>query len=190
MLRTPAEYRATKALVEQEHAQLQREREYWYGQGYSADEAERMLQPLMLQLNERRQELEQYERLVRGDFSALGQLADIGVALTAARLVRQWTQRQLADHLDVDESQVSRDESSQYRNAGIERLQRVAQVLGLMVECRFRLAQPLRATVEAPTVRVTLRDVSPVMRLARAASVTTLVQEEVDPSRLPQYAGT
>jgi hypothetical protein len=85
---------------------------------------------------------------------------------------------------------VSRDESSQYRNAGIERLQRVAQVLGLMVECRFRLAQPLRATVEAPTVRVTLRDVSPVMRLARAASVTTLVQEEVDPSRLPQYAGT
>ena len=50
-----------------------------------------------------------------------------------ARIMRNWTQKELADKLAVAEQQVQRYEAAQYKGVSVERLQAVADALKLCV---------------------------------------------------------
>ncbi len=65
----------------------------------------------------------------------------IGEALIKARIVRNLTQKELAETLSLAEQQIQRYEATQYRGVSAERLQQVADALKLSVHEVFTLEQ-------------------------------------------------
>lgn len=140
MIKTETEYRAVqKALAHLETVAIPEERARWLAEGASAAEAEELLAQTLSRAAELRDQLALYERIRAGDLSMFHSLADLGDALVAARIAKGWTQRELAAHLGVHESQVSRDERTAYYGIAADRLQAVLHVLGLQVETAFTL---------------------------------------------------
>jgi len=80
-------------------------------------------------------EVAEYERLRDGQLTAITaeSIADLAPALIKARIMRNWTQKELADKLAVAEQQVQRYEATQYKGVSVERLQAVADALKLRV---------------------------------------------------------
>ncbi len=99
------------------------------------DLTERALEPMISFRDGLREEMETYERMRRGDLSALHNLNSIGRWLIGARIAKGWSLSQLADRLDVSVQQVSRDEQNEYHGITTKRAQRILETLGV----RFRL---------------------------------------------------
>ena len=87
------------------------------------------------QLDELLTELTDYECLRDGRLTSLTaeSISELAPALVKARIIRNWTQKELADRLDVAEQQVQRYEATQYQGVSVERLQAVADALKLSV---------------------------------------------------------
>jgi len=78
--------------------------------GLSDEEIKRVIDPMesfQLQLKE---EVEGYERLKRGEFEELENFRGFGHLLISLCIAQALSQRELAQRLNVHESQVSRDE--------------------------------------------------------------------------------
>jgi DNA-binding Xre family transcriptional regulator len=98
---------------------------------------------VLSQLGDLEAELADYEALRVGvirEFEA-DSILGIGLALIKARIMRQLTQKELADRLSVAEQQIQRYEATQYRGVAAERLQQVADALKLRVRETFTLEQ-------------------------------------------------
>jgi transcriptional regulator with XRE-family HTH domain len=93
------------------------------------------------------EEVESYERLKRGEFAEVRNLRGIGQLLIAARISQGISQRELAQRLDVNESQVSRDERNEYHGITIERAARILDVLGIDVVSRARRVEQAEAAL-------------------------------------------
>lgn len=92
------------------------------------------------------EEVQSYERLKRGDLDEIMNLHGIGRALVALRIALGLTQRELANRLNVDESQVSRDERNDYHGVTVDRASRILDVLGVSVMSKVRIeSTPKRA---------------------------------------------
>lgn len=131
MIRNEAEYQEASARLEQERARLEAHAARLAESGLGAEEIERVLEPLYtfhLQLVD---EVEQYERLKRGQLDELVNLHGLGEQLIALRIARGMTQRELAARLGVHESSVSRDERNAYHGITVERASRVLDALGV-----------------------------------------------------------
>lgn len=102
-------------------------------EGLLANEIERMLQPLRSRCEELRDQLTFFDQIQKGDLSVLENLSE-GQVLIAMRLAKGLSQRQLAEMLGVDQSQVSRDEANEYRTATLERFRKVAEMLDSKVQ--------------------------------------------------------
>ena len=61
--------------------------------------------------------------------------------LISARISKGMTQRELAQRLGINESQVSRDERNEYHGITIERAARILEVLGVEVVSRAERAE-------------------------------------------------
>ena len=92
------------------------------------------------------EEIESYDRLKQGEFDEVRNLRGIGQLLVGARIFRGLSQRELAERLDVHESQVSRDERNEYHNVTLERAARILDILGVQVSSRAEAA-PEKASV-------------------------------------------
>jgi DNA-binding XRE family transcriptional regulator len=130
MIRNERQYRASQA---------HRERLLATRQGYeAAPQADPLAQAALLSsidwlLEDVEAELAEYEALRAGAISevvaeGLGALPDL---LVKARIAEGLTQRQLAERLGVAEEAVQRDEAGGYARAGLDRLARVAEALGV-----------------------------------------------------------
>ena len=107
-------------------------------EGLKADELKRALDPLRsfhLQLEE---EVESYERLRRGDLGELQNLHGLGRTLVALRIALGLSQRELAERLEVHESQVSRDERNEYHGVTVDRASRILDALGVQLRSVFK----------------------------------------------------
>lgn len=93
------------------------------------------------QLDDLEAELAEYDALRDGRVTALEveSIVGIGQALIKARIMRNLTQKELADRLELAEQQVQRYEATQYRGVAAERLQQVADALKLRVHEVFTL---------------------------------------------------
>lgn len=134
MIRTVTEYENAQERLDHERETLQRQREQLEEMDLS-EEVSRALQPLISFRDQLREEIETYERMRRGDLSALHDLRSIGRWLIGARIAKGWSLSDLADTLDVSVQQVSRDENNEYQGISTERAQRILDALGV----RFRL---------------------------------------------------
>lgn len=80
-------------------------------------------------------QLEEYNSLIDGtqkEFEAES-LRDLPLMLIKGRIARNWTQKQLADALDIKEQQLQRYESDLYRSASLNTLSRVAEAIELRI---------------------------------------------------------
>jgi ribosome-binding protein aMBF1 (putative translation factor) len=97
---------------------------------------EAMVDSLKGQAETLRDEIKRYEDLRDGRIGQreLGSLRDFPTALIEARIVAGLTQRQLGERLEVKEQQIQRWEANLYSGVGVERLQEVADALGMEVK--------------------------------------------------------
>ncbi len=144
MIRNESEYQEAVRRQQEERERLARHKAHLESTGLSAEEVQRVLDPLRsfhLQLDE---EIESYERLKRGDLDELENLHGIGRTLIALRIALGLTQRELAARLGVHESQVSRDERNEYHGIAVERVSRILDALGVNLRSHFELPLGLR----------------------------------------------
>jgi DNA-binding Xre family transcriptional regulator len=129
MIRNEAEYREAVGRIAEEKQRLAAQERTLVSMGLGPDEVKRAIDPIRsfhLQLEE---EVASYERLRRGEFEEIRNLRGLGHLLIALRIARGMTQRELAERLGVNESQVSRDERNEYRGITLERATRVLEAL-------------------------------------------------------------
>jgi ribosome-binding protein aMBF1 (putative translation factor) len=140
MIRNENEYREAVQRLADEKQRIAQQKTELEKMDLAPDEVKRVLDPMRsfhLQLQE---EVESYERLKRGEFEEIRNLRGLGHMLIALRIARGISQRQLAERLDVHESQVSRDERNEYHGITLDRAARVLDALG--VELRSMVQMP------------------------------------------------
>jgi DNA-binding XRE family transcriptional regulator len=131
MIRSEREYQEAVQRLTDERSRLASYQAELEKSGLAPDAVKRAMDPMRsfhLQLAE---EVEYYERLKRGDPGALHNLHGLGRFLVGIRIAAGLNQRQLAEKLGVDESQVSRDERNEYHGISIERAVRILDALGV-----------------------------------------------------------
>lgn len=91
-----------------------------------------------------REQLDQYEALKAGKVKRrqVNSLRELPVLLIEGRIAAGLTQRQLGQRLGLQEQQIQRYESTLYSGVGLDRLQEVADALGLEIEETVTYATP------------------------------------------------
>lgn len=94
-----------------------------------------MVDGLRGQADTLREEIERYEALRGGGVGGreLASLRELPSALIEARIAAGLTQKALGEKLEVKEQQIQRWEANRYSGVGVERLQEVADALGMEV---------------------------------------------------------
>ncbi len=141
MIRNDNEYREAAQRLAEERERLGKHRKRLKDMGLSAAELKRALDPLRSFHAQLAEEVESYERVKRGDVGELQNLHRLGTTLVELRVALGLTQRELAERLDVHESQVSRDERNEYHSVTVERASRILDALG--VDLRSAFEEPL-----------------------------------------------
>jgi len=110
-------------------------------EGLHPKAAKAMREGLRSQLDDLEAELAEYDALRQGRVDTLEaeSIVGIGEALIKARIMRNLTQKELAERLSLAEQQIQRYEATQYRGVAAERLQQVADALKLRVREVFTL---------------------------------------------------
>ena len=147
MIRNEIEYQEAVKRLKDERARYDAHEQQLVRMGLKPDEVKRAMDPLRsfnLQLEE---EVEAYERLKRGDLGELENLHGLGRTLVALRIALGLTQRQLAERLDVNESQVSHDERNEYQGVTVDRASRILDALGVTLKSAFHT--PISAALAA-----------------------------------------
>lgn len=129
MIKTEAEYRLTKQRIDEGRAAAIKQREQLMAQGLSAEQIERVMEPMLTFQLQYAEEVAWYERVKAGDLSPIRNLNHIGLTLIALRIARGMTQKALAERLGVSESVISRDERNDYHGISVERAQRILDAL-------------------------------------------------------------
>lgn len=135
MIRTPREYEIALRSLQEQQEYADAVRREMIEEGATEDEIEAGMAPINLFLVQSRHDIVVYEKLSSGDSLPLEAARNAGPAalgrlLIFLRIFRKVTQRQLARALDVDESQVSRDERNEYHAVTADRAQKIVDALG------------------------------------------------------------
>ncbi len=139
MIRNQTEYEEAVRRLEAERSRLKEHRARLQELGHAGEELKRLMDPLESFHAQLREEVAGYERLKRGEFDELENLGGFGHLLVSLRIARGMSQRQLAERLNVHESQVSRDERNEYHGVTLERAMRILEALGVRLRTRVEL---------------------------------------------------
>jgi DNA-binding XRE family transcriptional regulator len=103
-----------------------------------------MIESLESELAVLREQLERYEALKAGKVKSrkARSLRELPIVLIEGRIAAGLTQRELAKRLGVPEQQIQRYEATLYAGISLQRLQEVADTLGLEIEEHARYAVP------------------------------------------------
>jgi hypothetical protein len=138
MIRNEAELKEALRRLQEEKERMKSQEKELKKLGLDKSEIKRAMDPMKsfhLQLAE---EIESYERLVKGDLGDLSNLHGLGRTLVALRIARGISQRELAQRLEVNESQVSRDERNEYHGVSVERASRILDALKVDLRSSFK----------------------------------------------------
>ncbi|HUG18499.1 MAG TPA: helix-turn-helix transcriptional regulator, partial [Planctomycetaceae bacterium] len=115
MIRNETEYQTSVRRLSDELARQKEQEAKLRELGLSKNEIKRAMDPVRSFHVQLQEEVQSYERLKRGEFEEVRNFDRLGLLLTALRISRGMSQRELAERLGVHESQVSRDERNEYR---------------------------------------------------------------------------
>jgi len=141
VIRNEAEYQKAVRRIVDEQKRIEEHRTALDAEGFTAEQVQRAIDPTLsfhLQLKE---EVDSYERLKRGDLGELMNLHGLGMTLIGLRIALGLTQREFANRLRVNESQVSRDERNEYHGITVERAAQILDALGVRLTSHF--AEPV-----------------------------------------------
>lgn len=130
MIRSEHEYHEAVTRLLAEAARMKEQEANLKELGLSRAEIKRATDPVRSFHDQLREEVESYERLKRGEFDEIRNFEGLGRLLIALRIAQGLSQRDLAERLEVHESQVSRDERNEYRGITVERASRILEALG------------------------------------------------------------
>lgn len=129
MIRNEAEYQEAVQRIKDEAARIESQKQELKKLDLSSKEVERAMAPIRSFHEQLKEEVSSYERLKRGEFDEIENFNGIGRLLIALRIAQGVTQRELAERLEVHESQVSRDERNEYHGVTLERANRILAAL-------------------------------------------------------------
>jgi HTH-type transcriptional regulator/antitoxin HigA len=103
-----------------------------------------MIESLESEVAVLREQVKRYEALKAGKVKSrrARSLRELPIVLIEGRIAAGLTQRELGKRLDVPEQQIQRYEATLYAGVSLQRLQEVADVLGLEIEEHARYAVP------------------------------------------------
>jgi transcriptional regulator with XRE-family HTH domain len=139
MIRTEAELQAARQRLAEEAERLAEHEQRLVAMSLTPDEVKRALDPLRSFHKQLEAEVAEFERIKDGHVREVSNLHGLGRALVAIRIALGLTQRELAERLGVNESQVSRDERNEYRGVTVERACRVLDALGVEMTTSFAI---------------------------------------------------
>lgn len=145
MIRNEAEYKEAVQRVADETARIKAERAKLEEMDLSKEEIKRALDPVRSFHEQLKEEVESYERLMRGEFEELRNFEGVGRLLIAVRIAKGVSQRELSERLGVHESQVSRDERNEYHGVTVERANRILEALGVEIRSVVEAADKVPA---------------------------------------------
>jgi len=134
MIRNEMEYRVARTRLQAERERMKTYETELLVKGLGIEEVKRLMDPLRSFHEQLAEEVEGYERLLRGEFWELVNFDGMGRLLVALRIAAGVSQRELAQRLGVHESQVSRDERNEYHGATLERVRRVLDALHVQIK--------------------------------------------------------
>ncbi len=134
MIRSETEYQEAIKRIGEEEERLRQQRAKLREMDLSRAEIKRAMDPVQSFHEQLKEEVASYERLCRGEFEEIHNFRGAGQLLVALRIAQGISQRELAQRLEVHESQVSRDERNEYHGITLERASRVLEALGVEVK--------------------------------------------------------
>ena len=143
MIRTEQEYQLTPQNLAEQDERIKLQAAQLKAMKLTKDGIKRVLDPVRVFAEQMREEVATYVRLKRGEFDALENLAGMGQMLIALRISKGLTQRELAQRMGVNESQVSRDERNEYHGITLDRAQRILEVLEVRMTTTVQSPGPM-----------------------------------------------
>lgn len=134
MIKTEKEYVESKKRLLDEQQVIDDQMIKLKQAGLTKDQINLAIDPLASFMMQLKEEVEEYERLKRGEFGDLENLYGIGRTLVALRIFKGIKQSELAQKLGVKESQVSRDEANEYHGASVDKIQKVLDAIGIKLK--------------------------------------------------------
>ena len=131
MIRNEEEYKEAVERIEVERERLAGYKRSLEEEGLDADQVRRLTDPMISFHEQLVDDVRSYERLSRGEFQALKNLHGLGRMLVGLRISLGLSQRELAERLGVDPSQISRDERNEYHNISVSRVSKILDALGV-----------------------------------------------------------
>lgn len=145
MIKTEHEYLEAKQRLEEEFKKITQHKNKMKKAGLTKEQVKLALDPLSSFAMQLQEEVEEYEKLKRGQFEILENLSGLGHMLVALRIFKGVKQKELAEKMNVTESQVSRDERNEYHGASIEKIQKVLNALD--VKLKSKVESTLRGVI-------------------------------------------
>lgn len=145
MITNERQYAITKVELQRFEEAVDAQQRQAPAEGIDPRIGEAMVGALASQAETLREEIQKYEELREGRVTQreLGSLRDLPIALIEARIVAGLTQKQLGERLGIKEQQIQRWEANSYSGVGVERLQEVADALGMEVRETVRYTAPV-----------------------------------------------
>lgn len=134
MIKTEKEYVESKKRLLDEQQLIDEQMIKLKQAGLTKDQINLAIDPLASFMMQLKEEVEEYEKLKRGEFGDLENLYGIGRTLVALRIFKGIKQSELALKLGVKESQVSRDEANEYHGASVDKIQKVLDAIGIKLK--------------------------------------------------------
>lgn len=150
MIKTQAEYANAIDRLAKDREVLEAEEIAYRKEGLTEEQVQRALDPHRCFHQQLQDEVDWYDSVRRGEPYCIETLQDIGKMLIALRIGLGMTQREFANRVGVDESQVSRDERNEYHGITVKRVAEILSQLGASIELRMsppggpRPVQPLQ----------------------------------------------
>ena len=144
MIRNEKEYQEAVRRLEQDNEVIEKQKNALLKTKLSAKEIENALEPVRSFHEQLVEEVEWYERVKRGDFGAISSLKQIGRILIALRIANSLSQKDLADKMGVEQTQISRDERNEYHGISVDRAQKILDLLNGHVDLKVLMDQQYR----------------------------------------------
>jgi HTH-type transcriptional regulator/antitoxin HigA len=90
-----------------------------------------MVAGLQSQIGDLKKELEEFEALEKSRSIGIESVDELSALLTKGRIARGYTQKELAEKMQLSPQQIQRYEATGYRAASFARIQKTIRVLGL-----------------------------------------------------------
>ena len=145
MIKNESAYQKAVEKLKQDQEFISSEKNRFEKMELTPEQIEMAIQPLISFHEQLKAEVEYYEKIKRGSFNPIYKFTDIGKTLISFRIYLGMTQAELANKLEVSESQVSRDERHEYYGATTEKIETVMEAMGMKATINIEIDGAIRA---------------------------------------------